>query len=356
MMNIILSKTFNYLRFPLIVGVVLIHAYSSEVHFDDSSSSGIALENIFLDKFRYLITSIFAGMSVPIFFLISGYLFFNNIEKFDLKTYKTKVKSRVATLLIPYLIWNCLVLLLFIVGQHLPVTAHLFSETSQIQVNCTNLIEVLFYRNGYYPIAFQFWFIRDLFIICLFTPIIYFAINKFKYWIVIILMILWFIGISAIHPLIITSIMFFSIGAMFNILKVDMLTTFSKMYKLVLLSYPILVSCLLLTPQLAVNEYVPKIVMLLGIILVFNITSRSIEKNTIKVNAFLSGASFFVFAVHEPMLKFIKKLIVKIFSPISDLSYTLICLSCSVLVILIGLSLYLLIYKRALIRKILVGR
>lgn len=47
-------------------------------------------------------------MAVPLFF-ISGYLFFFRTA-FSVDVYKKKLKSRIKTLLIPYLFWNFVVL------------------------------------------------------------------------------------------------------------------------------------------------------------------------------------------------------------------------------------------------------
>ena len=52
--------------------------------------------------------------AVPLFFLISGFLYFTGCEsQFGLKDYMAKNRKRLRTLLIPYLLWNIFTLLLF---------------------------------------------------------------------------------------------------------------------------------------------------------------------------------------------------------------------------------------------------
>ena len=52
--------------------------------------------------------------AVPLFFLISGFLYFKGCEsQFGLKDYMAKNRKRLRTLLIPYLLWNIFTLLLF---------------------------------------------------------------------------------------------------------------------------------------------------------------------------------------------------------------------------------------------------
>ena len=43
--------------------------------------------------------------AVPTFFLISGYYFFLN-TRFTLATYKDKLRKKIRTILLPYLLWN----------------------------------------------------------------------------------------------------------------------------------------------------------------------------------------------------------------------------------------------------------
>lgn len=57
----------------------------------------------------FFISRILASVAVPLFFFISGYLFFFRTT-FSVDVYKKKLKSRIKTLLIPYLFWNFVVL------------------------------------------------------------------------------------------------------------------------------------------------------------------------------------------------------------------------------------------------------
>lgn len=65
---------------------------------------------------RVTISRIISHCAVPIFFLISGYLFFQGLHEWDTKTWKRKIRSRVKTLLIPYILW-ILFFILFILAQ-----------------------------------------------------------------------------------------------------------------------------------------------------------------------------------------------------------------------------------------------
>ncbi len=55
----------------------------------------------------------------PLFFLISGYLFFSNLRESS-KSYFAKVNVRVHTLLVPYLFWSLWGIVFFFVIQSIP--------------------------------------------------------------------------------------------------------------------------------------------------------------------------------------------------------------------------------------------
>ena len=106
-----LSKTIMFLRFPLIVAVVFIHTNLADVMINGRLLVNEGQFPIH-DLFRHIITNELARIAVPLFFFISGFLFFYHTD-FSMKMYKQKLKKRVRTLLVPYLFWNTVVFLIF---------------------------------------------------------------------------------------------------------------------------------------------------------------------------------------------------------------------------------------------------
>ncbi|WP_374708419.1 hypothetical protein [Bacteroides thetaiotaomicron] len=47
----------------------------------------------------------------PLFFFFSGFFFFRKLEKWSLDFYHLQLKKRVISLLLPYLLWNILMIL-----------------------------------------------------------------------------------------------------------------------------------------------------------------------------------------------------------------------------------------------------
>ena len=111
----LLSKTISYLRFPLIVGVVFIHNKMAEINVqgDIVSYDDWPWLTYTMDFF----SSVLPTIAVPLFFFISGFLFFYKVD-FDKNVYIKKLKSRYHTLVIPYLIWNFVGFLILLIQMH----------------------------------------------------------------------------------------------------------------------------------------------------------------------------------------------------------------------------------------------
>lgn len=112
--NVLQSKVINELKFILIVLVVLIHCTVSECK--TQGMTVIVERNTFPVYWLTMefLSNIFARLAVPLFFFISGYLFFLKTNKFSLKECFSKLKKRFNTLFIPYALWNavCIIILL----------------------------------------------------------------------------------------------------------------------------------------------------------------------------------------------------------------------------------------------------
>jgi fucose 4-O-acetylase-like acetyltransferase len=99
--NPVLSHSITELRFPLAVLVVLGHAniLSFPIKGITSPFEIIQYPILFLSKILF-------EPAVPLFFVISGILFFWSVDQFKQVDYRKKIRKRFYTLLIPYLVWN----------------------------------------------------------------------------------------------------------------------------------------------------------------------------------------------------------------------------------------------------------
>ena len=113
-----------------------------------------------------------------LFFLLSGMLFFNGIE--SVKGCYPKMKKRVHSLLVPYLIWNVIFILWYDVLQNLPgIGGYINSDMvgSLTKNGLLDALRVLYWE----PANFPLWFVRDLMIMVAVSPLLYYLIKYLKW-------------------------------------------------------------------------------------------------------------------------------------------------------------------------------
>ena len=103
-----IRKKFSIISFVCSLFVIYIHALNLGKYGIDENSVCIGHITYVIETYAgYII-----GIAVPMFYFISAILFFRT---FDLRNLLKKWKTRVFTILIPYLIWCCLHYLYFVV-------------------------------------------------------------------------------------------------------------------------------------------------------------------------------------------------------------------------------------------------
>lgn len=116
----------------------------------------------------------FGDCCVPTFFVISGYLFFRNIdlsESFESLKIKisNKWKKRVNSLIVPYLIWNTVGCVFYMFIARLPLISSMM-RNAPMEISLANLIRGVLLHEAYFPL----WYIATLIICVLLTPLIWF--------------------------------------------------------------------------------------------------------------------------------------------------------------------------------------
>lgn len=191
-----ISKSIAWLRFPLVIMVIFIHcggfgSLAVNTH-DITSMTGTDVYNIL----RMLISRIICRVAVPAFFAISGYLFFTNLDKWDWNIWRSKIRNRIFTLLIPYISWN---ILRFLFNEFLNISQKfrhgidIYSclEESLSKVSPSMFINFSVTDTGYInwngvmtmmpvPVHVPFWYVRDLILLTMLTPVIYLIIKYLR--------------------------------------------------------------------------------------------------------------------------------------------------------------------------------
>lgn len=318
--NIEYTKDTDWLRFPLCVLVVLIH-----------SDFGLATDSLSLnipEVVRYLIKDTVASFAVPTFFAISGYLFFYKIKDFGISCYKYKLRRRIRSLLVPYVIWNIFYFVLFALKAKYMSGGMYSADTTDYDIGylITGLWSTYAYSGDNVPIYFAFWFVRDLMVIVLLSPVVYWGIKKLG---------IWFLGILLIYAIICmtTSIipntimplapLFFSIGSYLSITGRE---KFSLPASYLFALYCILISVLFAIEYNTLNNKLfHYFIVLIGFPSLIFIGGYLNAR--IKIPKFFSESSFFVYALHVFFLSITNKLLFTIFHPQNQLSSILIFLS-----------------------------
>lgn len=171
-MQAIDSRIISFLRFPMIVGIVLIHS-----GLDIEENSAYPIYDYFVTRG---IIGTFTRVCVPLFFLISGYLFFCNQNTFDKKVYISKIKKRTRSLLEPYLFYNALAICLFAIMGLLKPNLQSGVVPPISEWNIALVASLFWDYGGNLPMVPQFWFIRNLIVIVVLSPLLYGLIKKTK--------------------------------------------------------------------------------------------------------------------------------------------------------------------------------
>lgn len=115
----------------------------------------------------------------PLFYFTSGYLFFMGMTK--VSECLPKIKKRIRTLLVPYLLANTIAFAMYAALDGI-------SRMSPALYNVVNFhildwfkldLPTILYNVYWGPVAFQLWFVRDMMIFVLLSPIIYYCLRLF---------------------------------------------------------------------------------------------------------------------------------------------------------------------------------
>ena len=147
------SKLIDFLRFPLIVCVIFIHNEKSGFSL---SGKSFGTDNIPLPIFTRSshLTIILCRVAVPLFFFMSGFLFFLRTEFFTAQVYFKKLKSRFRSLLIPYLFWNLVLLLLVFVLSMIPLLSGFLNKKPEVSIQY--ILSAFWSADVTLPISYQF--------------------------------------------------------------------------------------------------------------------------------------------------------------------------------------------------------
>lgn len=262
-------------------------------------------------------------VAVPMFFLISGYLFFYNFTP-TMEKWKYKFKSRFHSLFIPYVIWCTGWLVILYLVELLPIGRALFSD----RIITDYTFKELFVNTYIYPLPYQFWYIRSLMLDVLLTPVFYYIIKSLGKKSLPILVVIWFLYpisemFGGVWFLQIFNYPFtiFAIGAALAINKVDLHFRDIEDKHVVVLGVLYILSCAvraaLMYTELPLLDLAENAVILFGVPFVWLVYDRMSSIKDKKIS--IAKYGIFIYFFHIPFQSILKKLWFKIM-PITDIS------------------------------------
>lgn len=329
-----MSAAISWLRFPLIFLIIMLHCYSV-VKLNGPRDTYF--------KTIYPFSLWLGETGVPGFFFISGYLFF--LSK---KTYVQKLKTRFHTLLVPYLLWNTILLSLYLIAYVAGYPQNI-NYRSIAEYDFIDFVRLFWDRgtfdNGnFVPLLCPFWYIRNLLIMSLLSPLFYYIIKYGREWFLIIVSVWWMMTYhNAFIP---QTILFFSLGAYFSILSINPLEWITNNKKLILILFAIFalsdiaMHTIYGTP---INLQAHRLALIFNIPALLLLADFCIRRGC--SSKLLPNAAFIVFAVHYPIVVLLRKFCATQFATTSDLTHIVLYVICVTIATIVSLLIYLILDK-----------
>lgn len=324
-----LSEAITWLRFPLIFLIILLHCYSVQ-RLEGSHEAYF--------KVAYPFYNWMGETGVPGFFFISGYLFF--LSK---KSYALKLETRLHTLLIPYLLWNTLLILLYVLAYAIGYPQEIYGRS----IADYDFIDYLrlywdrgaFDNGNFVPLLCPLWYIRNLLVMSLLSPLLYYIIRYARELFLVAIAVWW---LTTYHNAFIPqTVLFFSLGAYFSIHGINPLKIVVEYKSFFLSAFAVLAFADIASH---LSSGTPINLQLHRLALIFNIPALLLLADYCcrhgYTNERLSNAAFIVFCVHYPIVVVIRKISIAKFADASDFVHILIYFACVIIATLMSLGIY----------------
>jgi fucose 4-O-acetylase-like acetyltransferase len=166
-----ISSKFRFWSFISMFLLVFVHGYNLEIRYLQPWT--IPSEPLSFTRFtEYFLANGIFRFRIPMLFIISGFLFAMR----DDRPYKQRTGKRFRTLFLPYLTWSAIGIAFTYFLEFFPYTRGLVAGSHVVQIDDTRMLiheyhwwETLV-RWVFFPISYQLWFIRVLFIYNLAYP------------------------------------------------------------------------------------------------------------------------------------------------------------------------------------------
>ena len=323
MINQYNSQKISVLSFVAIYFVMVIHAnYDSSILKPVSS----ALQN-------FTGTAGLSVAAVPLFYFISGILFYRGVN--TIGDCLPRMRKRVKSLLVPYVIWNIIFVSWYVVLEYIPGVSIFVNSDVVSNIDFYKPQDTLVYL-FLKPAGFQLWFLRDLILYVTLSPVIYVGIKKLPLLTYLTLLLL-FGGISR------CGVTYFVLGGIlaihydFEVLKRLLTKPLVCACITIYLTGGLFASGIVSLPISVFNPYYQQVISVIGIMASWGGYDMLVGEEDLISNRMkkLMSYTFFIYLFHEPTFNIIKKLGLVMFG-CNDLSLVLMYLINPIIMIIVA--------------------
>lgn len=313
-----MSRVIDVLRFPLIALVVFYHAFDCSVTLPEGAYDWHQPVTDFV--YWNLLHDSVATAAVPLFFAISGFLYFNGVASFGWMVWRKKTAARVFRLGVPLISWEALTLLFYAAlhfcGANNATAKGLFGSAHAAWwwvdafLGLTSVMGPWLCAAG--------WFVRDLFFAGLLSPLWHVLLKRRDTMFPLLgaLFVLYLTVFAPVPFLGSRAMFFFCLGAAYAIHRRDFTADAERV------AWPCAVVWLVgfVALRFWTIPYLPKIMPMLVIPVLVGVVSRGVRKGWFRPVPWLAASAFFVYFCHVSMwLKVpLHFLATRVFVPYSD--------------------------------------
>jgi peptidoglycan/LPS O-acetylase OafA/YrhL len=281
--------------------VLFIHASNLTIRFQNVTYSDSTWLNVAIQN---ALSNGICRTAVPLFFAISGYLFFTKIaQRPGAKWYLATLLKRARTLAIPYFIWSAGALLLFAAAQQIGPLRPFFSG----KLLGSDTLPELLYRVFLNPLPFQFWFLRDLIAFTLISPALFLCIRRMPT--VALGLLAWFwLGDVNLQLVDTGGLLFFVAGGALAVYPQWRIAVSRRTRRVALFLW---LAAIIFNAALSSNlnlqpNAAQRLMSVLGVAALW-LNCDALGARVRRLLASLAELNFFIFASHEPLLTTLKK-------------------------------------------------
>lgn len=311
-----LSRAIDLARITLMVGLVFLH-YQAYPESTVSPFDGMDPRRLQLATFVNSFVLFFFFSVVPLLSLVSGWLFFSFDSRWAAPALRHRIRGRVQTLYLPLVFWNGLLLsalaLVYVLSPEHPLLQQVNLQFDGASV--ADMVNAVFAVTAH-PVAFQFWFVRDLFVAVLLSPLLWQLMRRAPWLGAAGLGIAWLLGSDLLVFFRADIVLFFYLGGVLRVHRIR-LEIGRNPAVLLMAAYVVLVAFRAAAPLLFdVGDHRPilltaatRLLRLLGVVACWGVLLQLAPTRVAGKLAGLAGMAFFLYATHFPLIAQVKLLL-----------------------------------------------